>query len=335
MLWTTGTLESFGELQAKAGVVLGPVPGAAALPRLDGGFVALVTAVGSTSTMTSASLEGINGGKILNRGIWNVTDDSSFLFPFSATRPTFVNEGTLRKTGGNGKTRFEWTLSNQGTIRVPSGEIECDRSVTQSGANSALTVDPGTTFSCGAVIDITAGSVGGAGTIKALQLTVDGKFAPTLAPGATLTCQAPVVRMRAPTVSSSSVGGPYSGSPDYSTHLHVEGDLELAGALQVDLWPGYTPPSSFEFEIITVAPAYSMSGTFANVHDGQRLFATGGQGSFLVRFGGPGDEHRVVLTDFQAGGAAVPTFGPAWTSLLAGLALLGCGALCRRRALVG
>jgi hypothetical protein len=75
--------------------------------------------------------------------------------------------------------------------------------------------------------------------------------------------------------------------------LTVDNAASLAGMLNVSLIGGFTPSAGQSF---TIVDASSLSGTFANVGNGQRIDTLGAEGSFLVSYnGGAG---TVILSDF-------------------------------------
>jgi hypothetical protein len=81
--------------------------------------------------------------------------------------------------------------------------------------------------------------------------------------------------------------------------LNSTGSATLAGQLGVLLGSGFMPAFS---DIFTILDAASLSGTFQNVSNGQRLDTLGAEGSFLVTYnGGAG---TVVLSNYLA--AALP-----------------------------
>ena len=77
----------------------------------------------------------------------------------------------------------------------------------------------------------------------------------------------------------------------------VTGDAFLGGDLQLALLGNFlpTPPS-----MLTIFDARAISGTFANVANGQRLTTSDGLGSFLVNYGpgSPFDPTQIVLSSF-------------------------------------
>jgi T5SS/PEP-CTERM-associated repeat protein len=82
--------------------------------------------------------------------------------------------------------------------------------------------------------------------------------------------------------------------------IQVDGHVALDGGnLQLSL-DGVLPSSEAKFEIITTG--MGITGSFANVANGQRLMTSNGRGSFVVNYGpGNPDPNHVVLSAFLAG----------------------------------
>jgi len=329
--WTSGTVSRI-RLSLSGGMALGPTPGGASKPRLEGARNHILD-INKTITMSGTELTGAalagdaTNISLLNLGTLDITDDSSWRVAGPRVAQ-YQNSGQITKSGGAGTSTIEWKTSNTGTVRVKSGELKFTNGFSQGGNSSLTQPDDGATLTSTSDITIDAGTIGGAGTVKAPKIINNGKVQPELAPGKTLTfesnyeCQSGGAS-RGPTVSSSSVGGPpfWGFFSDYSTHLLVTGTAELAGLLEVAVWPGYVPSPGVQFEIMTVDS--TMGGGFDNVANGGRIATSGGEGTFLVRYGSPGYEHRVVLTDFAPTPPAPSTSLPGRIALSLGLACLG------------
>ena len=93
------------------------------------------------------------------------------------------------------------------------------------------------------------------------------------------------------------LGGVLQGIP-YDA-LIVQGNAGLGGNLQLSLLDGFTPNAATTFTILSAA---SVSGTFANVANGQRLATSDGLGSFIANYGpsSPFGATFVALSAFQA-----------------------------------
>jgi hypothetical protein len=68
-------------------------------------------------------------------------------------------------------------------------------------------------------------------------------------------------------------------SPEYDA-LYAD-VLSLGGTLTLSLQNGFVPTTA---NVFTIMDAFTLSGTFSNVGDGQRLSTTGGEGSFVVNY---------------------------------------------------
>jgi hypothetical protein len=92
------------------------------------------------------------------------------------------------------------------------------------------------------------------------------------------------------------IGGTDNSDPQHPQFdkLNVSNNVSLDGTLLLSLINNFTPNSSDTFTILNSG---SVSGAFANVANGQRLFTTGNEGSFLVTYNSsPGS---VVLSSFK------------------------------------
>jgi ribosomal protein L35AE/L33A len=74
------------------------------------------------STLTSYMYVG-NGGTLTNIGTFDFQSDAQ-VYVYDSTTPSFVNSGTLKKSGGTGTTYLGIVLANTGTVRVDSGELD-------------------------------------------------------------------------------------------------------------------------------------------------------------------------------------------------------------------
>jgi hypothetical protein len=96
------------------------------------------------------------------------------------------------------------------------------------------------------------------------------------------------------------VGGTLSAT-QYDA-VYVTGSTTLGGNLQVGLINDYIPSSASTF--IVLNSVGSVSGSFINVSNGERLLTTDGIGTFVVRYGASStiNTKQVVLTDFAIAG---------------------------------
>jgi T5SS/PEP-CTERM-associated repeat protein len=95
------------------------------------------------------------------------------------------------------------------------------------------------------------------------------------------------------------IGGPFAFN-QYSV-LEVDGTTALGGTLELNLTSGFVPTALNSFDILRSDG--NITGSFANVANGQRLFTADGLGSFLVNYGpGNPNSNHVILSAFQVGG---------------------------------
>jgi hypothetical protein len=181
-----GRFRALGQYTWTGGAMAGP--GVTEIPsgaRLD------LAGVGTKSlqrTLNNAGVATWSGGPILmgsaatldNTGLFDITSDGS-LDTLDASAPTFLNEGTLRKSAGPGTTTLRnsvpgsrLTLNNLGTLNVQSGTLSL------SGALANLA---GTTLSGGSYLLTGTFAVAGANiATNAAAITLNGpgaKFADT------------------------------------------------------------------------------------------------------------------------------------------------------------
>jgi hypothetical protein len=273
-----------------------------------------------TTTISASPLDGLSGALLINNKTININGASQLndLSGGVATLPTISNYGTINKTG-NGTATIAWLTSTNSMIESQAGELKFTGGL---GVNAGkLQVDQGATITSTTPISVNNASVGGAGTVKgtiSLNGTIQG--APT--PGKLLVV-GDLQNSSSDLGSSistfdSAVGGPGSW-PDYNDQVEVDGNVQLPDLLDISVWPGYTPPASYEYDVLVTTGA--MTGTFQNALPGQRILSDDGNWSFIVNYGSGDFAQKVALTDFQA----VPE--PSTLSLLS----MGALTLLRRR----
>ena len=103
------------------------------------------------------------------------------------------------------------------------------------------------------------------------------------------------MQLESDATSTVGISSPISGPGQ----MDVIGQLQLGGALQVDLQYGFEPQASAHFIVMA---ASQVVGQFDNVEPGERLNTD--NGSFLVDYGptSPFGSSAVVVSDYQAGG---------------------------------
>ena len=292
--WTSGTLGRVA-VTTKGTLAIGPVPMGSSSPTLRG----FLDTKGAT-TLSGGNLMAAGGiATVNNSGTFTIPDDSGIKSAAAGAPFVFNNSenASLVKSGGTGTSRVDgFTSNNGGTIQVKSGTLSFG-SLSQSDGTTR--VDQGATLISTTDFNIRGGQLTGLGTVQAPNVLNGGKLKATLAQGAKLTIAANLDDLGGGTVTTfdSAVGGPWSSDPDYNSTVEVTGDTLLGGILEVERWPGYIPPPDHEFDILISDG--SLTGSFENVADGQRITTTDGFGSFLVHYESTGFEHVVALTDFE------------------------------------
>jgi hypothetical protein len=233
--------------------------------------------------------------KILNgtaNGLANFENNTgSFTLTGDANFTTAVNSGTFTNSGAMTVTKGS-TLQNGGDSYVQSA--------------GTTTVD-GTFSAVSSGINITGGSILGAGTLAA-NVTVGGSgTAPTISAGDSgkaglLAITGTYTQLSTGTMNSF-IGGTTLGT-QYS-QLQVGNSATLAGTLTVTLASGFTPTVGSTFTVLT---ASSITGTFSN-----STIAINSTEHFNVSYTSTG----VVLT--VASGAAPQTGEPSHSNLQAAL----------------
>jgi hypothetical protein len=171
------------------------------------------------------------------------------------------NTGSLTVTGNGSFTTGAANFTNSGNVTVAKG------STLSVGGSNAFDQSAGTTTVDGTLlgygINVTGGTIGGAGTLSQ-NVTVGGSgTAPTLNVGDSGKAGLLVITGSYTQLSTATMNAFIGGTTvdtQYS-HLQVGGTATLAGTLTVALASGFTPTVGSTFNVLT---ASSVSGTFSN-----------------------------------------------------------------------
>ena len=194
-------------------------------------------------------------------------------------RATLVNNGTVTASGTGTTRSLAGTTTNNGTLSATNdGFLYVSSSNFTDNGN--LLVSSGGTLYFQHGLTLGDGTLGGSGLIWAN----------------------PIVVSNDPTQLVFNIGGTTQGVTYDSLTMH--GNVTLGGDLDVALTNGFrtsiTPSEQFIVMSLVPGYGYTMSGSFLNVVNGQRLNTTDGSGSFLVDYGTGAYATEIVLTDFQA-----------------------------------
>jgi hypothetical protein len=258
-------------------------------------------APGGTLVWQSGYLRSGNDGAIVNRGTFADQNASSYDIDSPTASGlggnfTFTNSGTYNKTT-SGTTRVEIPFTNSGTMNLHAGTMNFTSTFTNSGSisfagNAALSTSSSLSFGSGQMLS-------GTGTLQAPFVSAAGAVSPGNSAGR-LTINGAFSLLGASTLlielASAGQGVGYD-------HLNVTGVATLGGQLELKLLSGFGPTIAAT-DTFTVLSSATLTGAFANVANGQRLFTSDGYGSFLVSYGTgsafPSLANSVVLSQFQA-----------------------------------
>ncbi len=304
-----------------------------------------IIGVGTTLNLTNSndSTRDFYGRTILNRGIvnWyggylrsggggNFTNAAGATFHdlnadgYSVYTPgdfggafSFNNAGTYLKSTG-GTTQIAVPFTNTGRILIEAGTLSFTSTFTNSGGSLSST---GGNFAFSSAVDLGTGTLSGVGTITAPSVTAGGLVSPGNSPGQ-LALTGDLTLLSTSTLLLELGGTTRGVGYDF---LSIGGTATLNGTLVVNFTGGFqaTVTGSDTFTVVT---AGNLTGTFANVGNGQRLFTNDGLGSFVVNYG-PGSafaSDSLVLNSF------VPVPEPSTYALLS-LGVLVLVAAQRRR----
>jgi fibronectin-binding autotransporter adhesin len=227
----------------------------------------------------------------------NLNVQGSLTFSDPTGKGTLLNNGTInddsQPASGNSPTTIISIANfiNNGTLEATNGGIISIQSSTFTNAGTIAVQSGGIIISTNN-LNIGEGTLTGSGTV-----------------------QANVILDSDPSTLAFNIGGENQGT-DYDS-LTIDGNMTLAGDLQITLINGFIPNNLDVFTVLEVADGDMLSGNFDNVLDGQRILTADGAGSFLVNYGSGADADEIVLSDFES--VPEPTSAG---SLLTGSAIL-------------
>jgi hypothetical protein len=257
------------------------------------------------------------GGTIVNdvSGVFIVTGPANLTVGIG-----FNNAGIVIQN--NVSSVYNGNVVNTGTFQQNSGTLLINGSFNQTSGSyyvgSAAALQGNVVFS--------GGRLGGTGTISPygnLPITTGAVLDPGNGPGQAgrLTTTTKLV-LAGGGVLHADIGGTTAGVT-YDQVVAANFPSVDGGVLEISLINHFIPSPGDSFTILTTSDGSFLSGSFADVASGLRLFTMDDDGTFLVLYGTGANSGQVVLTDFEA------TPEPGVTALVA--AATCCCLLIRRR----
>ncbi len=297
--WSAGTLRGANTLTVgPAASLIVDGLGARFFVRGDGNGSGgrIIDNYGTMIVRNETDLLGNDGAQLINRPGATLTllNSGAIAHGGGGAEPTFVNGGTFTKTDSPGTTSISIPFTNTGTIAVASGTL----AITGPFTNTGSILLSGGTLQVAGTLSLGTSPLLGSGTISAASVVAGGTVAPGNSPGAlNVTGDLTLLATSALLIE---LGGTVAGS-GYDV-LTAGGGAALAGSLSLSFVNGFaaTVQNSDTFTVVT-AGGSGLTGAFANIASGQRLFTTDGVGSFLVNYGSgsPFAASSVVLSNFQ------------------------------------
>jgi hypothetical protein len=172
------------------------------------------------------------------------------------------------------------TIGTQGKLRLRDGASFF--AINNTVGNAGVLELGGGAFNVDTLNNTATGTILGSGDINA-TVTNAGTVSPGTSPGVLRISGA--YTQSATGVLEIGISGDDNSNPlnPQFDVLEVELMANLNGLLKVTLEGGFTPSAADVFTILDSGPS-GISGVFANVANGQRLFTVGGEGSFLVSY---------------------------------------------------
>lgn len=192
---------------------------------------------------------------VVNRGLFEVRDGTTFSWWSGGTRPTFQNIGTLRKAAGTatGSASIPWTLVQSGTLDLRGGQLAVGGGITQT---AGFTLLDDATLATGPRFVVEGGTVAGTGIIGAALVNA-GVVRPGL-PGkpGTLTIRSTYEQSATGTLT---IAVKNADGKVVNSDLVVQGPAKIDGALRVTREGGTTTGDAS----VVGLRSQSLSGTFA------------------------------------------------------------------------
>jgi len=172
MTWTGGLMTGANSLTVGADATL--VLAGAGAKNMTGAFV--MTNEGVIVFQDTGSLAAHSGPTIVNRGLFEIRNDALFDYLNAGANLVFDNQGTLRKTAGEGASTMEFALNNSSEVDIQTGVLNLPSSSTFSdgasfiGVGVTRLVGGSSTYTFtgnigGSSLEFAAGVIAGSGTL--------------------------------------------------------------------------------------------------------------------------------------------------------------------------
>ncbi|MCF3650916.1 beta strand repeat-containing protein [Synoicihabitans lomoniglobus] len=227
--------------------------------------------------------------------------------------------GAIVKTGGSGTTTIDVPVINHGTLLAESGTLHFGSTVDMMGT---LALGSGTITFASPIEFGTSSKLAGNGTF-----TGDVEIKGAIAPGNSVGSLNIVGDLTLASSANSLFEIDTAASPIQADLVSVSGNLTLDGNLSLDFLASVDPITTDMFTIYTAA---NLTGTFANIANGNRLYTADLQRSFVVNYGASSvfDANSVILSNFEFTPVPEPS---TWALMITGLSLIGWKTRRRRR----
>jgi hypothetical protein len=221
----------------------------------------------------SASEEDAPGAQTLTLGTGVTVQGGAHFYGYRSA-DQIINNGAIHADNANPGI-IDVNFTNNGTLDVSNGDTLTFDSPHVFTNNGTLALHQGTITSL-IPLNIGDGTLAGSGTINGnVTLASD------------------------PSTLAFDIGG-RTLDTQYDS-LAINGNMTIAGNLQLTLSNAFAPLNTDVFTVLDVASGGTMSGSFLNVASGGRLETADGSGSFQVLYGGNGQyADEIVLGDFVA-----------------------------------
>lgn len=279
---------------------------------------------GTVTWTGTGALQSGTGGAFINTSTGNFVDAASSTSDNLIQNPnpgggsfTFANAGSYTKTAAT-TTVVSVPFTNTGKVFVNAGTLRFTNTFTHTDA--VVNVAPGATVRFDQAVTFTGGSLQGGGTVIA-TITHSGDVAPG-SPVGTLTVDGHLTLLNTSRLLIDIAG---------TTQTNAHDAVSVTGAGTIALQGGafsFTMLSGSESTILnsqtyTILSGASLSGTFAGIANGTRIYAAnGGLGSFIANY----TATSFTLSNF----IAVPE-PSTWALMIAGLGIVAFASLRRRR----